>query len=76
MFQRAVLGRKKVLGTDHPHTLVVVDDLKRLRIERNKNEYQNADRDHTAPRKRDRLKSLLRLKYSRVGHSDAVGGRT
>jgi tetratricopeptide (TPR) repeat protein len=76
MFQRAMLGRKKVLGADHPHTLQVVNELKKLRIERNENEHQNADRDHTAPRKRDRLKSLLRLKGSRVGHSHAVGGRT
>jgi hypothetical protein len=28
MFQRAVLGREKVLGPHHPHTLEVVNDLR------------------------------------------------
>jgi len=32
MFQRAVLGREKVLGPGHPHTLEVVNYLKQLNV--------------------------------------------
>ena len=64
MFQRAVLGCEKVLGPDHLHTLAVVNDLNKLRVvvEGNENEGQNADSSHNSSRRRDRLKSLLRLR--------------
>jgi hypothetical protein len=32
MLQRAVLGREKVLGPGHPHTLEVVNYLKQLNV--------------------------------------------
>jgi hypothetical protein len=32
MFQRAVVGREKVLGPDHPDTLAVVNELSKLRV--------------------------------------------
>jgi hypothetical protein len=32
MFQRAVLGREKVLGPGYPHTLEVVNYLKQLNV--------------------------------------------
>jgi hypothetical protein len=71
MFQRAIMGRKKVLGSDHPDTLKVVNDLNKLSlvVEVKGNEGQNMDKGHNPQRRRDRLKSLLRLKSSRAGHS-------
>jgi hypothetical protein len=66
-----VLGREKVLGPDHPYTLAVVNDLNKLRVvvEGNENEGQSADSSHNSSRRRDRLKSLLRLRSSRASHS-------
>jgi tetratricopeptide (TPR) repeat protein len=71
MFQRAIMGRKKVLGSDHPDTLEVVNDLNKLSlvVEVKGSECQNMDKGHNPQRRRDRLKSLLRLKSSRAGHS-------
>src|SRR6266516_1450629 len=67
MFQRAIIGRKKVLGSDHPDTLEVVNDLNKLSlvVEVKGNEGQNMERPQSL-RRRDRLKSLLRLKSSRA----------
>ena len=41
MFQRAALGREKVLGPHHPHTLEVVNYLRQLDVEVTENEGQN-----------------------------------
>ena len=62
MFQRVIMGRKKVLGSDHPDTLKVVNELNELSlvVEVKGNEGQKS------LRRRDRLKSLLRLKSSRA----------
>jgi hypothetical protein len=64
MFQRAMMGRNKVLGSDHPDTLKVVNDLNKLIlvVEVKGNKGQKSSR------RRDRLKSLLRLS-SRAGYS-------
>src|SRR5205814_172807 len=64
MFQRAIMGRKKALGSDHPDILKEVNELNKLRlvVEVKVNDGQQS-------RRRDRLKSLLRLKSSRAGHS-------
>ena len=40
-FQRAVLGREKVLGPSHPHTLEVINYLKQVSGEVKRNENQN-----------------------------------
>ena len=60
-----------MLGPDHPRTLAVVDDLNRLRaaVRGDENESKSADSDPHAPRRRDRLKNLLRLRSSRTSHA-------
>jgi hypothetical protein len=65
------MGRKKVLGSDHPDTLEVINDLDKLSsvVKMKENEGQNIDEGHNPLRRRDRLKNILRLKSSRVGHS-------
>jgi hypothetical protein len=70
MFQRAIIGRKKVLGSDHPDTLEVVNDLNKLSlvVEVKGNEGQNMDKA-TIFKGKGSLKSLLRLRSSRAGHS-------
>jgi hypothetical protein len=67
MFQRAVLGREKVLGPDHPHTLAVVNDLSKLRVAMEGGPKVRSS--HNSSRRRDRLKSLLPLRTSKAGHS-------
>jgi tetratricopeptide (TPR) repeat protein len=71
MFQRAVLGRDKVLGSDHSSTLEVINDLNNLQlaVEETDNGNQNTDNGHDSSGKRDRIKRLLRLKRSKTGHS-------
>jgi hypothetical protein len=70
MFQRAIVGRKKALGSDHPDTLAVVNNLNKLSlvVEVKENEGQNMDKA-TIFKKKGSLKSLLGLKSSRAGHS-------
>ena len=56
MYQRALAGKEKALGPDHTETVETVHNL------------GNLERPQSS-RRRDRLKSLLRLKSSRAGHS-------
>ena len=71
MFQRAIMGRKKVLESESPDILEVVNDLNKLSlvVEMKGNEGQNMDKRPESSRRRDRLKSLLRLKSSRADYS-------
>jgi hypothetical protein len=45
MFQRVALGREKVLGPGHPHTLEVVNCLKQLNMGIKRNGNQNSSVD-------------------------------
>jgi Tetratricopeptide repeat len=73
MFQRAVLGRRKVLGLDHPHTLEMVNDLKELaalvKVKQNESSSNVTNIGHNPSRKRDRWKNLLRLKNVKADRS-------
>jgi tetratricopeptide (TPR) repeat protein len=73
MFQRAVLGMRKVLGLDHPYTLEMVNDLKELaalvKVKQNESSSNVTNIGHNSSRKRDRWKNLLRLKNVKVDRS-------
>jgi hypothetical protein len=64
------MGRKKVLESEPPDILEVVNNLNKLSlvVEVKGNAGQNMDKRPESSRRRDCLKSLLRLKSSRASH--------